>query len=94
MESPYTKPHRSVPFVVDPAKITKVMMDVFFEFFELPEGIKNTIDLKISPLHRRNDVGVKHREAEDSIYSHSKDFFHFHPIIFKNHENFLTRQAV
>ncbi|KTC86638.1 hypothetical protein [Legionella brunensis] len=76
-----------VPF---PIKSTVLVQAItaFFKFLEEPESIKNHIDFTIAPLHRRGDVGFKHRAGEH-IYDDTKDFFHFHPALFKKYEEFL-----
>lgn len=82
-----------VPFLIDPEIITAVI-DAFFNFLNQPVAVKNHIDFTIAPLHRRGDVGFKHRDAGDHIYNDSKDFFHFHPALFKKYESFLQEHPV
>lgn len=82
----YKKPYILIPFSVKKAQIEEAIAS-FFEFLKLPENIKQHIDLKISPLHRRGDIGFKHRNPEDDIYNDSKDFFHYHPIIEKDRKS-------
>ncbi|AIK96878.1 hypothetical protein [Candidatus Odyssella acanthamoebae] len=84
----YEKPYTQVPFLINQSHITQVMT-TFFEFLKLPEEIKNHIDFKISPLHRRGDIGFKHRDPDNDIYNDSKDFFHFHPLIFEKYKEFI-----
>ncbi len=86
IESLYKKPYALIPFSVKKTQIEEAI--VFFEFLKLPENIKQHIDLKISPLHRRGDIGFKHRNPEDDIYNDSKDFFHYPPIIEKHYSKF------
>lgn len=74
IESLYKKPYISISFQIKEAQIEEAIGS-FFEFLKLPESIKQHIDLKISPLHRRGDIGFKHRNPEDDIYNDSKDFF-------------------
>lgn len=86
----YKKPYILIPFSVKKAQIEEAIAS-FFEFLKLPENIKQHIDLKISPLHRRGDIGFKHRNPEDDIYNDSKDFFHYHPIIEKHYSEFIKK---
>lgn len=69
-------------------------IDLFFKFLELPNNLKEHIDLKIGAKHRRGDIGLKHRESTDDIYRDSKDFFHFHPLIFEEYADFLKANPV
>lgn len=87
------KPYVQVPLTLSQAQLTEAM-DAFFAFLELPDDVKNHIDMKLSPLHRRGDVGFKHRDPEDGPYSDSKDFFHYHPLILKEYDEFLKDQPV
>ncbi|MBS0184906.1 MAG: hypothetical protein JSS34_00900 [Proteobacteria bacterium] len=66
----------------------------FLKFLELPENLKTHIDLKIAPLHRRGDIGFKHRDSAADIYNDTKDFFHFHPLIFEKYGSFLNENSV
>ncbi|MCC8378141.1 MAG: hypothetical protein LN567_07220 [Rickettsia endosymbiont of Graphium doson] len=90
IESLYKKPYALIPFSAKKAQIEEAIGS-FFEFLKLPENIKQHIDLKISPLHRRGDIGFKHRNPEDDIYNDSKDFFHYHPIIEKHYSEFIKK---
>jgi len=83
----------TVPFSIDRAVIEEAVQ-AFFLFLEEPESVKNHIDFSIAPLHRRADVGYKHRESGDRLYDDSKDFFHFHPALLERHQDFLTKQPV
>ncbi len=66
----------------------------FFKFLELPDLLKNHIDLKIAPLHRRGDIGLKHRDPKEDVYNDTKDFFHFHPLILETYGSFLEENPV
>ncbi|MDP1974496.1 MAG: hypothetical protein Q8K37_00835 [Alphaproteobacteria bacterium] len=85
--------YASIPFPCDALRIEEVMI-AFFKFLEEPEHIKNHIDFTVSPIHRRGDVGFKHRDPNDHMYNDSKDFFHFHPAIFENYPDFLQQHPV
>lgn len=87
------KQHVCVPFVTGPSEIEQAMA-AFFQFLAAPEEIKNHIDFTIAPLHRRGDVGFRHRHAEDHIYDDSKQFFHFHPALFEEYPDFLKENPV
>lgn len=82
-----------VPFQIGSAAITNAMQ-AFFKFLELPEAVKSHIDFSISDKHRRGDVGYKHRNANDDIYSDNKDFFHYHPAIFEEYADFLEQHRL
>ena len=45
-------------------------------------------------MHRRGDIGFKHRDPGDDIYNDSKDFFHFHPFIFEKYQDFINKNPV
>lgn len=66
----------------------------FFKFLDEADDVKNHIDFKIATKHRRGDIGFKHRHAEDDIYNDSKEFFHFHPVIFEEYADFLKTHPV
>ncbi len=87
------KPYNELPFPISQSHITQTMA-AFFEFLKLPEEIKSYIDFKISPLHRRGDIGFKHRDPDNDIYNDSKDFFHFHPLIFDRYEEFIHKHSI
>lgn len=85
--------YASISFPLDPLSIEKVM-SAFFKFLEEPNYVKNHIDFTVSPLHRRGDVGFKHRDPNDHMYNDSKDFFHFHPAIFDKYPDFLHQHPI
>jgi len=82
-----------VPFLIEKSVINEAVA-AFLKFLNEPDKIKNHIDFSIAPKHRRGDVGFKHRKADEGIYSDNKDFFHFHPAIFKQYDNFLKANPV
>ncbi|WP_131762358.1 hypothetical protein [Legionella jamestowniensis] len=82
-----------VPFPMD-SVVFESAINAFFRFLDEPEATKNHIDFTIAPLHRRGDVGYKHRNAGDHVYDDSKDFFHFHPALFGKYEEFLNANPV
>lgn len=83
----------NVPFPVE-ASTVDAAVQAFFKFLEEPESVKNHIDFTIAPLHRRGDVGFKHRDPNDHIYNDSKEFFHFHPAVFEKYPDFLNDHPV
>ncbi|CEK10545.1 hypothetical protein [Legionella hackeliae] len=85
--------YAQVPFSMNLA-IFEEAIHAFFRFLEEPDSIKNHIDFTIAPLHRRGDVGYKHRDAGDHVYNDSKDFFHFHPALFEKYEAFLKTNPI
>lgn len=87
------KPYMHIPFPV-PKDVIRQAMDCFFAFLNLPDDIKHHIDFKIASMHRRGDVGFKHRNPEKDIYNDHKDFFHFHPLIFDRYNSFLKDQPI
>lgn len=89
----YNKPYITIPFLVDNKQIEKTI-NSFFEFLDLPDSIKFHMDLKISPHHRRGDIGLKHRDPEEDIYNDSKDFFHYHPIIEEEYKDFIAANPI
>ncbi|ASQ46027.1 hypothetical protein [Legionella clemsonensis] len=82
-----------VPFPLETVVVENAI-NAFFKFLNEPEDIKNHIDFTIAPLHRRGDVGYKHRHANEHLYNDSKDFFHFHPALFEKYDTFLKANAV
>lgn len=85
--------YASIPFALDTVSLHEAI-ESFFKFLEEPDHIKNHIDFTVSPLHRRGDVGFKHRDPNDHMYNDSKDFFHFHPAIFEKYADFLQQHFV
>jgi isopenicillin N synthase-like dioxygenase len=83
----------NVPFPIKPDEI-EAAVQAFFRFLEEPEEVKQHIDFTIAPLHRRGDVGYKHRDPSDHIYNDSKEFFHFHPALFERYPDFLKAHPV
>lgn len=88
----FSKLHKS-PYIPVKFALSRVLLEeaitTFFKFLELPDSLKTHIDHKISPLLRRGDIGFKRREPEDGLYRDSKEFFHFHPVIFEKYASFL-----
>lgn len=83
----------NVPFIIERSIINEAV-DAFLKFLDEPDEVKNYIDFSIAPMHRRGDVGFKHREAKDHIYNDNKDFFHFHPAIFEQYDHFLKDNPI
>lgn len=75
-------------------KVIEDAVAAFFKFLEEPEAIKTHIDFSIAPKHRRGDVGYRHREAADHIYNDCKEFFHYHPAIFKHDRDFIEANPI
>lgn len=82
-----------VPFVID-TDILQQAMDAFFLFLEEPLDIKEHIDFKIAPLHRRFEVGYARWLAGEHIYNDSKELFQFHPMLLTKYASFLARNPV
>lgn len=82
-----------VPFKV-PHGAVDLAVAAFFRFLQAPAAIKTHIDFSIAPLHRRGDVGYKHRLATDDIYNDDKEFFHYHPAIESHYADFLCENPV
>lgn len=89
----YKKTYTNVAFPISQIQIENAMT-AFFEFLELSQDKKEHISLKISPLHRRGELGFVHRNPEDNIYNDSKDFFHYHPVIEKQYVEFIEQSPV
>lgn len=89
----YKKPYIKIPFPLSEIQIQEAMRS-FFKFLDLSEEKKRHIDLNISPLHRRGDIGFKHRSPKNDIYNDSKDFFHYHPIILEKYSEFMKGNPV
>lgn len=89
----YYKPYITIPFETKKGLITESIKS-FFDFINLPDTIKNHIDLRIFPMHRRGEIGFKHRDPEGGIYNDSKDYFHYHPIIEQNYSDFIDKNTV
>ncbi len=87
------QPYVQVEFPL-PKRQMEEAIESFFKFLELPDHLKNHIDFKLRPIQRRGDIGFKHRDPEDGPYSDSKDFFHFHPLIFEKYGEFLKENPV
>ena len=87
------EPYLMLPFPISRLQIEEAISS-FFKFLELPDLLKNHIDLKIQSLHRRGDIGLKHRDPKDNPYNDSKDFFHFHPLIFERYPLFLNNNPI
>lgn len=82
-----------VPFALSPTVIHEAMA-AFFNFLNEPSAVREHINFTVAPMHRRGDVGFKQRDPKEDIYNDSKEFFHFHPAIFKNYDAFLNQQPV
>ncbi len=85
--------YTNVPFPIEYSQILEAIQ-AFFDFLEEPDSIKNHINFTIAPQHRRGDIGFKHRDPGADIYNDSKDFFHFHPLIFEKYDHFLKENPL
>ncbi len=85
--------YASVSFPIE-RKYLEEAIESFFKFLEQPQSVKEHIDFRISTLHRRGEIGFKHRDSSDDIYNDSKDFFHFHPAILGKYADFLKENLV
>lgn len=83
----------NVPFNIPEAELEEAVQ-AFFKFLAEPDSIKTHIDFSIAPLHRRGDVGFRHRDPNEGIYNDSKDFFHYHPALFEKYPDFLDKNPV
>ncbi|KTD59880.1 hypothetical protein Lsan_2136 [Legionella santicrucis] len=81
------------PFTI-PRQCIEEAIIRFFEFLTLPDGVKNNIDFQLREGHRRGDVGYKKRIASDDDYRDDKEFFHFHPDIFRRYKNFIDEHPI
>ncbi|MCA0369645.1 MAG: hypothetical protein LCH26_00875 [Proteobacteria bacterium] len=86
------QPYARVAFPMPSSQI-KGAVEAFFAFLKESQSIKAHIDLDIAPQHRRGEIGYRLREADD-LYGDSKEFFHFHPIIFDHYADFLGENPV
>lgn len=82
-----------LPFLMQPSAIQEAVQ-AFFKFLEEPESVRTHMDYSIAPLHRRGDLGYKHRDPSGDIYNDSKEFFHFHPVLLEKYAGFLERNTV
>lgn len=85
--------YANVPFPLE-RNVIEDAVQAFFKFLDQPDEVKSHIDFSIAPLHRRGGVGYVHRDASDHVYNDSKDFFHYHPAIFKKYPDFLDKNPV
>lgn len=69
-------------------------VDLFLKFLNLPNEAKNHIDFKISPHHPKGELGYRKREASGDVYKDDKEFFHFHPLLFKPYKDFIAQNPV
>jgi len=87
------KPYLQVDFPIPRPQLEEAMTS-FLKFLDLPDAIKTHIDFTVAPLHRRGDIGFKHRDPQEGLYNDSKDFFHFHPAIFERYSEFIKANPV
>ena len=83
----------NVPFPMDRSMIEEAVQ-AFFKFLEEPEDVKAHINYSIAPRNRRGEVGYRYRDPADHIYNDSKEFFHYHPSMFKKHPAFIMSNPV
>lgn len=82
-----------VPFNVEEKAFDKAI-EAYFAFLQLPEPIRCHIQGTIAPQHRRGDIGFTHRDPGENIYNDSKDFFHYHPVIYERYADFLKKNPI
>ncbi len=92
IEALYKNHYINVPFSVSRKKIEGAVQ-AFLNFLNLPDQTKHHIDLRISPLHRRGDLGFVHKDSKSGIYD-TKDYFHYHPIIDDSYSGFMDANPV
>lgn len=92
IEKLYEKPYINIPFPVTRSQIEEAM-NSFFAFLELPDDQRSHIKMKISPKHRRGDLGFTHKDSKSGIYD-TKDFFHYHPVINKKYAEFMQKNPL
>lgn len=84
-----------IPFPLEKSAIAiNEAVDAFLIFLKEPETIRSHIDFSIAPLHRRGEVGYRHRLASDHFYNDNKEFFHYHPAIWEKYEVFIQENPV
>ncbi len=87
------KYYAHVPFSLSKDTIEAAVAS-FFRFLNAPESIKSHMHFSIAPQHRRGDIGFQRRNPEDHMYNDSKEFFHFHPAIFEEYNDFLQEHPI
>ncbi len=87
------KNYTIVPFPINEKKILE-SVQAFFKFLEEPTATKKSINFTISPNHRRGAVGYKIRDGQGDIYDDKKEFFHFHPAIFREYSDLLKKNDI
>lgn len=83
----------NIPFNI-PRSDLEEAVQAFFKFLAEPDSIKTHIDFSIAPLHRRGDIGFRHRDPNEDMYNDSKDFFHYHPALFEKYPKFLAQNPI
>jgi hypothetical protein len=61
----------------------------FYKFLEEPDSVKTFMNFRMPPVQRRGEVGFYHRDPTDEVRRDSKDFFHFHPVVFEKYQGFI-----
>jgi hypothetical protein len=82
-----------IPFAI-PRHAILTAVESFFEFLNLSNPVKSTIDFKLREENRRGDIGYKKRVASADDYRDDKEFFHFHPEIFIRYQYLIDEQPV
>jgi hypothetical protein len=82
-----------IPFAI-PRQTIITAVENFFEFLNLSNSVKSTIDFKLREENRRGDIGYKKRIASDDDYRDDKEFFHFHPEIFNRYQYLIDEQPI
>jgi isopenicillin N synthase-like dioxygenase len=65
----------------------------FKQFLNLPDKLKNIIDLKLIPTHRRSDMGYKERKKKNGD-GDTKVFFHYHPALTYKFKDLMKKEPV
>lgn len=68
-------------------------IDAFLAFANSSQEIKNRFQSQLPGNHRRRELGFVHREGLAEGRD-TKDFFHYHPYLKKDHESFIAETPV
>lgn len=83
-----------VPFKYGHAFCTEAVQS-FFRFIAQPDRVTKQFDGRLSSEHRRGDLGLVYRhKTKSNEYNDKKCFFHYHPVLLKQHREAIEKNPV
>lgn len=85
-------------YVKIPIEVSRPMLedtvDAFLEFLKTDTDVKTHLKSLLPGHHRRRELGFMFRDTSDNDGLETKEFFHYHPYLLKEHSEFIASDPV